>query len=193
MSNLSESAQKECLYIARKTLHAFVRRQELSSSHTPRCEEIKENRGAFITLKRHGQLRGCIGYIEAVKPLWKTIEDCTISAASRDPRFEPVRPDEIPDILVEISVLTPLQDVQNIDSIEVGQHGLLISKGMYRGLLLPQVATEYNWNREQFLEHTCLKAGLPKHAWKEGAKIKMFSADVFSESDLGMSPSSPKP
>lgn len=136
-----------------------------------------------MTLKRRGQLRGCIGYIEAVKPLWKTLEDCTGSAAKNDYRFNPVEPEELPDIHIEISVLTPLQVIEDVSVIEVGRHGILISKGMSRGLLLPQVAVEYGWDREQFLRHTCRKAGLPEDSWKKGARIEIFSADVFGEEE----------
>jgi AmmeMemoRadiSam system protein A len=186
MAYLADPARKECLFLARKTLHEFVRGQEAAPPYAPAREELLAPCGAFVTLKKEDQLRGCIGYIEATKPLWETIVDCTIASASRDPRFPPVTADELPHIQMEISVLSPLRPIDHVDQISVGEHGLLITKGMYRGLLLPQVATEYGWDRRQFLEHTCLKAGLPTDAWREGARISIFSADVFSEADFGL-------
>ncbi len=145
--------------------------------------ELLELRGAFVTLKRKGQLRGCIGYIEAVKPLWQTIVDCTGSSARNDYRFPPVEPEELPEIHIEISVLTPRETIDDVSAIEVGRHGILLTKGVCRGLLLPQVAVEYGWDREQFLRHTCRKAGLPEDSWKKGARIEIFSADVFGEEE----------
>jgi len=183
MRHLSADARRECLFLARKTLHEFIRRQHAAVPYEPAGDELTAARGAFVTLKKDGQLRGCIGYIEAVKPLWETIVDCTISAASRDPRFPPVTPDELPDIQLEISVLSPLQPIDRMDEIVVGEHGLLIRKGFHRGLLLPQVATEYGWSRQEFLAHTCHKAGLAADAWQSGAEISIFSADVFAEED----------
>lgn len=187
MSPLPTEARNECLYLARKALHEFLRRQQEPRLYQPVHPVLREPRGAFVTLKRHGELRGCIGYVEAIKPLWETIEDCAISAASRDPRFEPVAAEELADLDIEISVLSPLEDLPDPAGVEVGRHGILIEKGYHRGLLLPQVATEYGWNREQFLAHTCLKAGLPMDAWRHGAKIKVFSADVFGEEEPGRS------
>ncbi len=143
--------------------------------------ELLEPRGAFVTLRRDGELRGCIGYIEAVCPLWETVETCAESAALRDFRFSPVRPEELSSLHIEISVLSPLESIDDPERIQVGQHGIVMSSGGRRGLLLPQVATEYRWDREQFLQHTCQKAGLPADAWKHGAKIEIFSADVFGE------------
>jgi AmmeMemoRadiSam system protein B/AmmeMemoRadiSam system protein A len=141
---------------------------------------LKENRGAFVTIHKKGQLRGCIGYIEGRGPLYKTIEEMAEAAAFRDPRFTPVSERELSDLDVEISVLTPLRKITDPNEIEVGKHGIYIKKGWYSGLLLPQVATEYGWDRQTFLEHTCLKAGLPTHAWKDkNTEIYIFSADIF--------------
>jgi len=141
---------------------------------------LKENRGAFVTLTKKGQLRGCIGYIEGRGPLHKTIEKMAEAAAFQDPRFAPVKERELPELEVEISVLTPLKKVTDVNEIEVGKHGIFIVKGGWSGLLLPQVATEYGWDRQTFLEHTCQKAGLPSTAWKEkGTEIYIFSADIF--------------
>jgi AmmeMemoRadiSam system protein A len=141
---------------------------------------LKENRGAFVTINKKGQLRGCIGYIEGHGPLCKTIEEMAEAAAFRDPRFMPVTEKELSDLEIEISVLTPLKKIVDVNEIEVGKHGIYIKKGWYSGLLLPQVATEYGWDRNTFLEHTCQKAGLPTNAWKEkNTEIYIFSADIF--------------
>lgn len=183
MSHLPAEARNECLYLARKTLHALLRRQAEAPPYEPVHPILREPRGAFVTLKHRGELRGCIGYVEAIKPLAETIEDCTVSAASRDPRFPPVDPAELPGISIEISVLSPLEELSDPEKVEVGRHGLMIQKGYHRGLLLPQVATEYGWNREQFLAHTCLKAGLPMDAWRRGATLHVFTADVFGEEE----------
>ncbi len=141
---------------------------------------LKENRGAFVTIHKRGQLRGCIGYIEGRGPLHKTIEEMAEAAAFRDPRFTPVKEKELPELELEISVLTPLKKIKDVDEVQVGKHGIYIKKGWYSGLLLPQVATEYGWDRQAFLEHTCQKAGLPSNAWKEkDTEIYIFSADIF--------------
>jgi AmmeMemoRadiSam system protein B/AmmeMemoRadiSam system protein A len=141
---------------------------------------LKENRGAFVTIHKRGQLRGCIGYIEGRGPLYKTIEEMSEAAAFRDPRFSPVKEKELPELDIEISVLTPLRKITNVNEIEVGKHGIYIKKGWFSGLLLPQVATEYGWDRQTFLEHTCQKAGLPSNVWKEkDTEIYIFSADIF--------------
>jgi AmmeMemoRadiSam system protein A len=141
---------------------------------------LKENRGAFVTIHKRGQLRGCIGYIEGRGPLHKTIEEMAEAAAFRDPRFTPVKERELPELELEISVLTPLKKIKDVDEVQVGKHGIYIKKGWYAGLLLPQVATEYGWDRQAFLEHTCQKAGLPSNAWKEkDTEIYIFSADIF--------------
>jgi AmmeMemoRadiSam system protein B/AmmeMemoRadiSam system protein A len=143
-------------------------------------EHLKERRGAFVSLHKHGQLRGCIGTIHPNKPLHQVVEEMAAAAAFEDSRFDPLTAHELKDLTLEISVLTPLQRVKDIKEIEVGLHGLYIKKGFYSGLLLPQVATDYRWNRQTFLEETCRKAGLPRDAWKEkGTEIYLFSADIF--------------
>ncbi len=136
--------------------------------------------GAFVTLSQRGNLRGCIGYPEAVYPLYETIMRSGMSAALHDPRFSPVTPGELADLHIEISVLSPLRQATP-EEVEVGTHGLVIERGHYRGLLLPQVPVEWGWNREEFLEDTCRKAGLPADAWREGATLYTFTAEVFSE------------
>jgi AmmeMemoRadiSam system protein A len=143
-------------------------------------QALKEKKGVFVTLKKRGQLRGCIGYTRGVKPLYKIVGEMAAAAAFHDPRFNPVTEAELSDLEIEISVLTPMKRIKDVEEIEVGKHGLLIEKGFNSGLLLPQVATEYGWDRKTFLEHTCLKAGLPRNAWKDGkTRICTFSAEVF--------------
>ena len=143
--------------------------------------------GAFVSLHIDGNLRGCIGYITAYKPLIETVREMACSAAFSDPRFTPLEAEEVPVTEIEISVLSPFEKISDIKRIEVGRHGLLVRKEPYSGLLLPQVATEYRWDREEFLSHTCQKAGLPANAWKKGGlEIEIFSAEVFCEKDTGL-------
>jgi AmmeMemoRadiSam system protein B/AmmeMemoRadiSam system protein A len=174
------------LTLARKTIEAECR--GATPSIAPSTSPImKEPRGAFVTLKKNGQLRGCIGYIEAVKPLAETIEEMAKAAAFNDWRFNPVKAEEVPGLEIEISVLSPLSEVRDPSTIVVGRDGLIVSRGSNRGVLLPQVPTEWGWDRETFLEQTCAKAGLPPNAWKEkGTRIESFTADVFSEEELGL-------
>jgi AmmeMemoRadiSam system protein A len=145
-----------------------------------KSEILKEKRGAFVTLRKNGHLRGCIGYIEARKPLYQTVEEMAVAAAFHDPRFPQLNPEEFRQLSFEISVLTPLQEIRDIHEIEVGKHGIYITNGLHTGLLLPQVATEHCWDRMTFLEETCNKAGMPPRAWKDkDTKIYIFSADIF--------------
>jgi MEMO1 family protein len=165
--------------LARETIEARCR-----GAKAPRVEAatatLKERRGAFVTLYKKGELRGCIGYIIATKPLADTIAEMAEAAAFHDPRFMPVSADELKDIKIEISVLTPLKRIDNIDEIQVGTHGIYMKQGFSSGLLLPQVATEYGWDRLTFLKHTCLKAGIREDAWKDkSTEIFIFSADIF--------------
>lgn len=142
---------------------------------------FREKRGAFVTLKAHGELRGCIGYPLPVKPLDETVAEMAVAAASQDYRFEPLTPDELRETVIEISVLTVPRPVASPAEVEVGRHGIILSKGGRKGLLLPQVPGEYGWGREEFLRHGCLKAGLPPDEWRKGARIEVFEARVFSE------------
>jgi AmmeMemoRadiSam system protein A len=133
-----------------------------------------------VTLHKQGRLRGCIGQIHARQPLVRTVAEMAVAAAFEDPRFPPLRREELRDIDIEISVLTPLRRITDVGEIQVGTHGIYLRRGAYSGLLLPQVATEWGWDRNTFLEHTCEKAHLPKDAWKDKkAEIYIFSADVF--------------
>jgi AmmeMemoRadiSam system protein A len=139
--------------------------------------------GVFVTIKRRGELRGCLGVLELRDTLAEEVARCARDSASRDPRFPPMRAEEIDDASIEISVLGPLEPIDPLAeaAIEIGRHGLVVEQGRRRGLLLPQVAVEWGWAREQFLRQTCRKAGLPEDAWRNGAEIFRFEADVFGE------------
>ena len=142
-----------------------------------------EASGAFVTLKRGGHLRGCIGTLECRRPLPEEIARVAVSAALEDPRFPPLRAAELDGLDVEVSILGPLEPIDPHDpaAIEVGRHGLVAEQGYRRGLLLPQVATEWGWDREEFLSQTCVKAGLPPDAWRHGAKVYRFAGEVFGD------------
>jgi uncharacterized protein len=179
MSPLNESDRLLLLSWARMALEAGVRGRERTRADAP-PGPLREPRGAFVTLMKRGRLRGCIGFIEAAKPLVRTVEECAVAAALNDPRFDPVRPEELDALHLEISVLSALVDLRP-ENVEVGRHGLLISQSWQRGLLLPQVAVEWKWDREQFLAATCQKAGLAPEAWRHGARIQAFTAQIFGE------------
>jgi AmmeMemoRadiSam system protein A len=149
----------------------------------PTIPGLPEATGAFVTLKKRGALRGCIGTLECRRTLPEEVARVAVSAAREDPRFEPVRPSELADLDVEVSVLGPLEPIDPHDpaAIEIGRHGLVVEQGWRRGLLLPQVATEWGWDRETFLAHTCAKAGLPHDCWRTGARVFRFAADVFGD------------
>lgn len=152
----------------------------------PPSEHLHQSRGAFVTLHENHELRGCIGTIAAVAPLDETIRQMAHAAALEDPRFTPVAEDELDKLQLEISVLSPMFAIRPEDVV-VGRHGLMIAHGGRRGLLLPQVPTEWGWDRETFLAQTCRKAGLPADQWKKGAQLEAFTAEVFGESSPGES------
>ena len=180
---LNQKEKATLLDIVKKTVAAKVNDKD-TPKFTVDSEALKEKRGAFVTLKKRGHLRGCIGYIKAVKPLWETVQEMAVAAAFHDPRFPSLQPDEIRDLTFEISVLSPLRHIKDINEIEVGKHGLYIVRGCNSGLLLPQVAVEYEWDRESFLKETCYKAGLPSQAWKDKeTQIYIFSADYFGDTN----------
>jgi AmmeMemoRadiSam system protein A len=180
---LSDEEKKTLLKLARDTISA-----RLKGGEAPRVEPsavFGELCGAFVTLHKQGALRGCIGYVRGIKPLVDTVREVAAASAFEDPRFPQVREKELPDLEIEISVLSPLRPVSSSGEIEVGVHGLMITQGFRSGLLLPQVAGEYGWDRETFLAHTCRKAGLPQDCWKQpGTRIEIFSALIFSESEF---------
>lgn len=176
---LTAEDKKELLDIVKKTVEEVCEGKKLSRIAS-KSERLSEKRGAFVTLHKRGMLRGCIGALQASQPLCFTVQEMAAAACSRDPRFRPVAPDELKYIDYEISVLTPFELVKDIADIKVGLHGLLIRKGSRSGLLLPQVASERNWDVDTFLRETCRKAGLQPDAWKDSdTEIYIFSADVF--------------
>jgi len=177
--SLNEIEKKELLSIARLAVMSRLegKKEQLSTD----LAGLKIHGGAFVTIHKRGELRGCIGLFESARPLFETVADMAQSAAFRDPRFSPLSPDEAGDIDFEISVLSPLREIGDVSEIKLGIHGIYITKGYNRGVLLPQVAAEQGWDRDTFLAHTCLKAGLPEDAWREGAKIEIFSAQVFGD------------
>ncbi len=143
-------------------------------------ERLREKRGAFVCLKTRGELKGCIGYIRGTMPLDTTVRQMAREAAFNDPRFAPLDRSEWKDTEIEISVLTPMKRISDVEEIQVGVHGIYIEQGFHSGLLLPQVAVENDWDRTTFLEYTCMKAGLPRDAWRSrSTNIYIFSADVF--------------
>lgn len=165
--------------IARETVASWVRQGGKPSFDVPEGP-LQEARGVFVTLRSGGRLRGCIGFLEGIEPLWEAVRDMTVRAAAHDPRFPPVEAFELEDLEIEISVLSPLEPVSDPSEIEVGRHGLMVRRGPSSGLLLPQVPVEHGWDRETFLEQTCFKAGLPPGAWKDpGTVILAFEAEVF--------------
>lgn len=187
MIELNREERVTLLALARKTIAESVGAdQELGTLDlSPQVFSMKC--GAFVTLHIQGRLRGCIGYIQGIKGIPETVEEMALSAAFKDPRFRPLRKEEYHLIDIEISVLSPIEDVTSIGDIVTGRDGLIIARGFNQGLLLPQVATEQGWDRDTFLSHTCLKAGLPPGAWKEkGTRIQKFSAVVFGEKEMGI-------
>lgn len=169
------------LDIARQAIQAALEGRSPPSVGEVSQEEpaLKRPAGAFVTLKWRGALRGCIGHVPPDKPLAQVVRDMAVAAAFYDPRFPPLQPEELPETEIEISILTPLERVKDINEIEVGRDGLVVRSGERSGLLLPQVATEHGWDRETFLEHTCIKAGLPPDAWRRGVEIWKFQSEVF--------------
>jgi len=139
--------------------------------------------GVFVSIHSHGELRGCIGHLDGDQPLAAVVARSAVAAATEDPRFAPVTSAELNACEIEISVLGPIEAVEDVDDIVVGRHGLIVEQSWHRGLLLPQVAREQRWDRDTFLARTCAKAGLPGDAWKRGAKILRFEAEVFSDAD----------
>ncbi len=179
---VSEPDRKILFALAHESIQNAVMKKGTVQPPEGMSDFLKTPRGAFVTINRQGNLRGCIGYTFAFKSLYETIIDVAASAAVRDPRFEPMTPDELKDMEISISVLSPLHKIFDPARIEVGRHGILLAQGNRQGLLLPQVAVENGWDRETFLCQTCRKAGLPDTAWRsEDTDIFVFSADVLYE------------
>ena len=183
MSSLASREKQFLLRIARESLRAAAAGRELPESAAPE-PALSGGAGAFVTLRKRGRLRGCIGQIGTDRPLADAVASSAKSAALEDPRFDAVTPEEVPEIEIEISVLSAFEDIDP-DRIEAGRHGLLVSRGWQRGLLLPQVAAEMRWSARKLLEETCVKAGLERDAWREPeTKIQGFTAEVFGETEL---------
>jgi AmmeMemoRadiSam system protein A len=183
MFDLSDNQRHTLLVIARQSIASVLKGQTIEWKPENFDDVLRHPAGAFVTLNtRDGALRGCIGSIQAVHPLYQAVASSAIAAAFRDPRFPPLHPGELEQLHLEISVMGPIELVTNIEEIVVGRDGLIVGLGHNAGLLLPQVASEYRWDRETFLGHTCLKAGLPRDAWRsKDCRIEKFSALVFSE------------
>ncbi len=183
---LTKEDRRLILRIARASIEAKLDapRAEATKGETQSITEaLRVCSGVFVTLHEAGSLRGCIGNFTSNEPLYKNVAKMARAAAFSDPRFGPLRFDELPAIDIEISVLSPLREITDVNEIEVGRHGIFIEKGYARGVLLPQVATENNFDRRTFLEHTCMKAGLEPNCWKSGATISVFEAEIFGEID----------
>lgn len=186
MFQLTEKDQQLLLQIARDSVRFYLLSE---SPHLPEAPPgvLTEVHGIFVSIHKRDELRGCIGNVHPTGPLVQSAAECAIAAAVGDPRFMPLMPGELPEVEFEISVLSGMERVLNVNDIEVGKHGLLISQRNARGLLLPQVPTAYGWDRERFLAETCKKAGLRPDAWKDGATIERFSAFVFGERQFSFS------
>ena len=175
----SEADRQRLLQIARDAISAYI--NGFAAPGVSVAGGLARPGGAFVSIHHRGELRGCIGHIEANRSLSNVVCECAVAACSADPRFPPVSAAELSGLEIEVSLLGPLELVASPDDIEVGRHGLLVEQNGHRGLLLPQVATEWRWDRETFLAHTCHKAGLPRDAWKQGATLWRFEAEVFGE------------
>ncbi|MFC1493564.1 AmmeMemoRadiSam system protein A [candidate division KSB1 bacterium] len=183
MSELSEETKAGLLKIARASIRAELKTGMSAEEDKFETFELREVSGIFVTIKNKGMLRGCIGHIHQDKLTLDTLKEVAASAASNDPRFPSVTIDELEEIDLEITILSPFKKIKKTDEIEIGKHGLFIKSGYNQGLLLPQVAPENNFDKTEFLEHTCMKAGLSVNAWKEKeTDIYIFSGEVFGES-----------
>ncbi len=181
--SLSDNEKKILLKTARITIE--------NTFQTPKkplpqpTENLQEYCGAFVTLHRKGKLRGCIGNMTGIKPLFETIIQMAESSAFHDPRFTPVAAHEVEELDIEISVLTPLREIEDVEEIEVGKHGIYMQRGHRSGVLLPQVSVEQGWDRNTFLEHTCMKAGMTTDCWQDPeVKISVFEAIIFRDTEL---------
>jgi AmmeMemoRadiSam system protein A len=169
------------LQLARNAIGAHAAGQRLAAAAP--APIAAQRAAAFVTLHHGDELRGCIGHLAADEPFSVIIPRCAIAASSEDPRFPAVSADEVPQLTIELSILGPLEPIHGPSEIEIGRHGLVVEQGWHRGLLLPQVATERQWTAETFLAQTCHKAGLPLDAWKHGATLWRFDAEVFGEDE----------
>jgi AmmeMemoRadiSam system protein A len=181
MADLTTDDHRTLLELARSSIAAHLANRRLPELEAP-SPPLAEPRGAFVTLRLDGELRGCIGHVVATEPLWCSVRSNAMNAAFHDPRFPQLTVDELPQVRIEISALTPLQEISRPEEITIGRDGLMIEKGPWRGLLLPQVATELGCDAHAFLDATCRKAGLPPGEWRSPeARLLRFSAEVFAE------------
>ena len=177
---LTDDQKRALVALAREAIAARV----TNAVHTASCVDgYPAVQGAFVTIKCRGTLRGCLGTLQCDRSLAEEVARCAGDASCRDPRFPPVQIEELEHLTIEVSVLGELEPIDPLsgEAITIGVHGLVIEKGYRRGLLLPQVATEWGWNVEEFIRHTCIKAGLPPDAWRTGARVYRFAAEVFGE------------
>ena len=187
MSRLPSDDRRALLELARRAISETVLHNRYLETPAPLGAELPAA-GVFVTLHRRGRLRGCIGQLEWIESLQATVVYCAVAAAMHDPRFSPVSPEELSELEIEISVLSRPERIEP-SRIEVGRHGLLVMRGRLRGVLLPQVPLQFNWNAERFLEETCRKAGLNKEAWKDPAtSVEAFTSEVFSETEFAVQP-----
>lgn len=176
-TSLTTEEKKELLAIAKDSITGYVKNRK-APEIDPKNRKLRTDGAVFVTIRKNGSLRGCIGHIQAIMPLYQSVVKNAIAACSSDPRFPQVSREELKDIEVEVSILSPLKPLKDMKDIQIGKHGLLIRKGPLSGLLLPQVATEFGWDRETFLDQLCVKAGLPKGSWK-AAELYSFTAEIL--------------
>jgi len=183
MSSAGNRQKAVLLEVARSAVTAAVEGRE-NPGELPQGADLKDFGGVFVTLHRRGRLRGCVGQMSSSESLVGLVAYCARAAALEDPRFDPVRPHELAELEIELSVLSRLEEIAP-EQIEAGKHGLMVSQGWRRGVLLPQVAVEFQWTAERLLEETCVKAGFERHAWRyPETRIQGFTAEIFRESDL---------
>jgi AmmeMemoRadiSam system protein A len=176
----SPEERAQLLQLAHESILSALEKRNLALD--PPTAHFAEPRGAFTSLYLHGELRGCVGYVLPISSVYRAVADTARAAAFEDPRFYPVKLEEARGLQIELSILSPPEPISP-EQVEVGRHGLLISMGGHRGLLLPQVPIEHQWDRSTFLEQTSRKAGLPADAWRNGATIEAFTAEVFGEKE----------
>lgn len=178
--SLKKQEQKILLDLAREAIGHHIQHGSIPP-HDITGDNLTLPAGCFVCIKNGGNLRGCIGMFFSDRPLFRLVQEMAVAAATKDPRFYPMGSKDLSDFSLEISVLSPLQKITDVAEIHVGKHGLYIEKNSFNGVLLPQVAVQYKWDRETFLAQTCIKAGMKKDDWREGANIHIFTADVFTD------------
>jgi AmmeMemoRadiSam system protein A len=177
----SDADRARLLQIARQTLLAHLTGTPAPKLPSGNGEALERRAAVFVSLHHGRDLRGCIGHLEADRPLAEVVAECARAAGTEDPRFAPIEADDIATIHIEISILGTFERVSSLEEIAIGRHGLFVERGMRRGLLLPQVAPEWRWDAAMFVEQTCRKAGLSSDAWRHGAMLWRFEAEVFGE------------